>query len=875
MAESLSGLKWRRVDLHVHTPASLENKVDKSMTPPDIIKKAKEMQLDAICVSDHNTGDWVDLLKKAAIGSGVTVFGGVEITAQGGERNIHILAIFDPSKGTLEINDLLSQLKLTKDKRGRTDVLAEGDVNQVINTIAKNDGIPCLAHADSESGVLKEIKGVARTQIVQNTNLLGAQITNDETIKYLDGTDAAYRRKLATFRASDAHNLSQIGSDVSCFKMGDMSIHSLRQCFYDPDIRIKAADFPQYAYPRIVSMEFTQGFLEAQKCDFHEGLNSIIGGKGVGKSLIIEFLRFVLNQPSDIGFIREDMSLKLEKQLGIGGSVVLQIVTQSGASYRITRFYDGEDNPITLHNIAEDTLCEADIRGLFPILAYSQNEIIDISRDPAAQLKLIDRLIDIYEHNRTIENIRTALRDSTREYVESLNASEECARLLGEIKTAEEEIKELNKILEHDMFKLKEKYDRRKSALDSAFEEASTLKTVIQKFIDEQLTKEPPTPLQEDMEDIDFSLTFNGIRNASKKLKDTVQNAADEYSRALAEEESEHRKGFEVKLAEWNKEYQAFLTKIGGQEQALANKRTTKQRQLEQLRSRYSEVQNKAAEFVTHAQERDILLNDLQNALAGRHKARADFYQWLTDVNSGRLRLTIEPGADRTSYSQAVEELAKRTRIRGQSLRSVTNNLTPREFVDLVIKKGEFQLANASELSPESAHKLIDAIWADETKTQDCLAIPYECIPEDVPKIEYLKEDGKFYPLSELSIGQKCTALLLIALSAGTMPIVIDQPEDALDVATVYQDVVSVLRGGKENRQFILTTHNPNIAVSSDSDKYHVLKATESKGQIVCCGAIDLKAVRDAVIGQLEGGIAPYTLRGKKYGLGTPIQEGD
>jgi ABC-type lipoprotein export system ATPase subunit len=90
---------------------------------------------------------------------------------------------------------------------------------------------------------------------------------------------------------------------------------------------------------------------------------------------------------------------------------------------------------------------------------------------------------------------------------------------------------------------------------------------------------------------------------------------------------------------------------------------------------------------------------------------------------------------------------------------------------------------------------------------------------------------------NQLSVGQKCTALLLIALSEGTMPIIVDQPEDALDVATVYYDVVSRLRGRKEQRQFILTTHNPNIAVSSDTDKYHVLKATEDTGQIVCCGA--------------------------------------
>lgn len=99
------------------------------------------------------------------------------------------------------------------------------------------------------------------------------------------------------------------------------------------------------------------------------------------------------------------------------------------------------------------------------------------------------------------------------------------------------------------------------------------------------------------------------------------------------------------------------------------------------------------------------------------------------------------------------------------------------------------------------------------------------------------------------------------------MPIIIDQPEDALDVATVYLDVVQQLRFGKDQRQFIITTHNPNVAVSSDSDKYHVLKGTASTGEIVCAGAIDLELVAKEVIEHLEGGIEPYQLRGRKYNV--------
>lgn len=86
-------------------------------------------------------------------------------------------------------------------------------------------------------------------------------------------------------------------------------------------------------------------------------------------------------------------------------------------------------------------------------------------------------------------------------------------------------------------------------------------------------------------------------------------------------------------------------------------------------------------------------------------------------------------------------------------------------------------------------------------------------------------------------------------------------------MATVYLDVVQRLREGKDLRQFIITTHNPNVAVSSDSDKYHVLRGTASAGEIICAGAIDLEHIAKEVIEQLEGGVEPYRLRGQKYNL--------
>jgi len=328
-----------------------------------------------------------------------------------------------------------------------------------------------------------------------------------------------------------------------------------------------------------------------------------------------------------------------------------------------------------------------------------------------------------------------------------------------------------------------------------------------------------------------------------------------------------HQNNFQQKLVKWQEEYEQFVKTVGGQKPSLARKRTQRNNYLQDLKERHAQLQAKVDGFQSIEEQRLKLLDLLDNALDVRYQVRATIYKSLTEMSQGKLRLTIEPRADRTTYADALVDLAYGTHIRKESLYSLANSMSPRQFVDCVVRRRISDLTGDDRLTIESATKLVEGILADEWKTEGCLALPFEKIPEDVPRIEFEKEDQKYYPLNELSVGQKCTALLLIALSEGTMPIIVDQPEDAIDVATVYYDVVSRLRDRKEHRQFILTTHNPNIAVSSDTDKYHVLKATEDTGQIVCCGAMDLEDVKKAVLGHLEGGIDPYTLRGKKYGL--------
>ncbi len=106
----IPGLVYRKIDLHIHTPVSkcFDNK---SVTPEDIINKALSKGLDAIAITDHNTGECVDNIKEASKNK-LVVFPGVEISATGGkDGTVHIIGIFEQSKTTKDIENLLGDLE--------------------------------------------------------------------------------------------------------------------------------------------------------------------------------------------------------------------------------------------------------------------------------------------------------------------------------------------------------------------------------------------------------------------------------------------------------------------------------------------------------------------------------------------------------------------------------------------------------------------------------------------------------------------------------------------------------------------------------------------------------------------------------------------
>lgn len=140
----------------------------------------------------------------------------------------------------------------------------------------------------------------------------------------------------------------------------------------------------------------------------------------------------------------------------------------------------------------------------------------------------------------------------------------------------------------------------------------------------------------------------------------------------------------------------------------------------------------------------------------------------------------------------------------------------------------------------------------------------------DFPVFEYRAKEGEYILFESASAGQQASALLGTLLSQGGMPLIIDQPEDDLDSDTVLQ-IVSKIWLSKSRRQLIFSSHNANLVVNGDADLVLVCAylnaGDQSAGHIKREGAIDVASVRDEITSVMEGGERAFRLRKAKYGF--------
>ncbi len=79
----------KKVDLHVHSTYS-----DGTLTPAELVKHAKTLDISAFALTDHDTAEGVDEAVKAGNELGVEVVPGVELSTHYDSKEIHIVGLY-------------------------------------------------------------------------------------------------------------------------------------------------------------------------------------------------------------------------------------------------------------------------------------------------------------------------------------------------------------------------------------------------------------------------------------------------------------------------------------------------------------------------------------------------------------------------------------------------------------------------------------------------------------------------------------------------------------------------------------------------------------------------------------------------------------
>jgi hypothetical protein len=316
-------------------------------TPEQIVQAALNAGLDAIAITDHNTCTGVGPIQEAARHTALTVFPGVEVTTSEG---IHVVALLDVDKSTEDLNGLLGALKIPAGRQGQPDAISQLSAREVVEEVSASawGGLVVLAHIEDVKGAFSILQGLARQGLFNEVPYDAVETRSGDLPEGFDAGHG-FRSAPACYQASDnpdatdptKHALVGIGTRYALLKLGPrIDLEGLRQCFIDPEVRVRKMEEPTLRqYPKIVSMKVSRGYLEDQLVEFADGLNSVIGSKGAGKSLIVEFLRFALDQASNDADIRRDHEGKLTHQLG-GGAVEVTFELSSGSQYRVVRSFD-------------------------------------------------------------------------------------------------------------------------------------------------------------------------------------------------------------------------------------------------------------------------------------------------------------------------------------------------------------------------------------------------------------------------------------------------------------------------------------------------------------------------------------------------------
>lgn len=265
-------LTWRKMDLHIHTPASADYQED-GVSFIQVLQQADSRGINILAFTDHNTvrgyarmwREIEDLELLEALGrlepdeaqllgeyrrllNQILVLPGFEFTATFG---FHILAIFPEDTSIRKLEHVLLTLNIPEEKidKGTSEVGATTDVLQTYEILHDAGAMIIGAHVNSTHGIAMQgfpFGGQTKIAYTQSPHLHALEATDLDnttrrsTTRFFNGTKPEYPRRMHCVQGSDAHRLARdpdretnlgVGDRMTEVLLGEVSFNALRELF--------------------------------------------------------------------------------------------------------------------------------------------------------------------------------------------------------------------------------------------------------------------------------------------------------------------------------------------------------------------------------------------------------------------------------------------------------------------------------------------------------------------------------------------------------------------------------------------------------------------------------------------------------------------
>lgn len=606
----------------------------------------------------------------------------------------------------------------------------------------------------------------------------------------------------------------------------------------------------------IESIRIEGGTLDGFRQQLRPGLNVLIGGRGTGKSSIIELIRFCLGSPSSSDAIAKEA---LEHALGVLGDGKITVTLTAG------------DEHIEVSRIATDETdaCPLDVT---PPLVFSQKEVEQIGARSQSRMRLVDGFV-------SGRNATAAKQAPLHARIKS--ASSEIRALLVEIDDISEKLLALPKLqarlaelqqegaaqrsrsseldaLRHQLDQLTpmasaanvrtasiERSAVRLGDWTEELELISNRRPSIEAWPAEAATPDQLEPHRKRLAAVNQTLTtaIADYRRITMELEGLRQNAQREKAtieaqgREVRQKIEEQQKGASIldrQIAELSQEIAALNS-------------------LAALKADRIERIDRASLL------RQTALDDMHTQSEALTQSRHQIAATLTSALAPAIRVTVKPLADYRAYISVLNGALRGSGLRYRELADrIVETFSPQEIAILAEKADAAAIGAALEISEERAHRLAEALRGDAGTELLVTEVGDEVVIE-------LLDGTSFKTTDFLSMGQRCTAVLPIILQHNERIIVLDQPEDHLDNAFVVGTLVQAIRARHGSAQTIIATHNPNIPVLGDADWVAHLESDGDRCFVHVSGALEDSEVVNSITNIMEGGREAFQRRAAFY----------